>query len=229
MTRVLIAPVRFEDGKFTFRTATLPEGVTLEAAEPVVVYMDANQQRYSKHPEGGWVSPPWDEIAELAESGQEPDYIDHCRCKCHNRKHEKNDFDSLYRHGHCPDCPRCPSAAPVMPQIQYAALPVTSAPAVPAPSAFTPAAQAPAPPPPPPIPEGGLSYHELSTIQTSLVGTETSLADILENLFPDAQVGTVVTQLYSNNYNWFSICSRCRSWQLYVNSDRVCDLCVHKG
>lgn len=233
----IVTSVTIADGRLTFHRARvmIPDGDEAGSAryggkgEPLTFALDpAEQPAFSPHPDGGWISPPYQQIQEFKDLGIEIEEQNLVKCKCHRDwKHaDPADVASLEKHGHARSCPKCPRPTP--PPAAYAAPPAAAG------NAWTPSSLPESTramlgpevlsglaPKVDPAPPGGLNDVQLDGLRAALEGTNMGIAAALkeanvptEGLVPEV----VVRQLH--RVQGIRKCERCRMWQ---PENHICD------
>lgn len=208
--RFLVAPVELKDGRLIFPTVTEERPGEYKPAQSYVVYLDSSKApKFSPHPAGGWISPPWEKLAELMNLGEEPD-AEHIRCACHRQESEGEQLHSLEQYGHRADCPKVPQQAKVVAPISNGAMARNMPKLAPVPSGVT--------------PQGGLSQPKITELMAHLEGTPDALQEGVKyaKIDGDINLGVVQKQLI-DEYD-FMVCRGCRNWR-QTNGMGFCSGC----
>ena len=197
------------------------QATMLESATPIVVDLgDSGEVLYSPHPEGGWVSPPYETIRALAESGVRVSRtIEVCECQ----DKENADESHLRRFGHDRNCQRFVSRQQLSSPVHRRGGPVSGGPGdgqirpvrPDAPKARSPIDDGDAP-------SGGVDSRKLETLTYALVGSPSRGDDSISigralrdtNAGPGVDESIVARQLAAAGV---SACPKCGAWMQFNN------------
>lgn len=196
--RFLVAPVELHEGRLVFQTVTEKRPGEYESAGPLTVYLDPSKApKFSPHPQGGWISPPWEKLAELMNLGEEPD-ASHIRCACHRQESEGEHLHSLEQYGHRADCPKAPQQAR-MPAVAVSnGQMARNMPKLALPPSVT--------------PQGGLSQPKITELMAHLEGTADPIQEGIRFAKIDGPVNIQVIQKQLIDEYDFMQCRGCRNW-----------------
>jgi len=190
----------------------------LESAPPIVVDLgDSGEALYSPHPDGGWVSPPYETIRSLAESGVKVSRsIEVCECQ----DKENIDESHLRRFGHDRACPRFVARQPLPTAVHDRGGNVPGrvdrlGGAATGHAASSPADDGDAPP-------NGLDSRRMEALTYALVGSSSQGEDAVSigkflkesNAGPGVDESVVARQLAARKV---SVCPRCGAWMQFNN------------